>query len=335
MAVKVGLIGFGFMGKMHMSIYAKNPEAELVAICDATAERLTRESLAQGGNIDIGDLGDFDFEGLSKYSDFDKFIKHKDIDVVDICLPTYLHCEYTVKALQAGKHVICEKPIAMNVEQADRMIQTAEKAGKELFIGHCIRFWPEYAWLKQVVDQKRYGAVRSAIFKRVSTLPTWSWENWILDEKLSGDAALDLHIHDTDYISYLFGKPKDICSRGASVLTDGLDIITTHYIYDHVPLVLAIGSWGSPGAFPFEMAFTVLCEKATIKFSTSDSPALSVYTADGGVENPELDPTDGYAREIDYFLGCLKQGRKPETVTPQDARNALELVLKEIENAAG
>ena len=112
-----------------------------------------------------------------------------------------------------------------------------------------------------------------------------------------------------------------------------MDIITTHYIYDKIPLVTAIGSWGSPGSYPFEMAFTVLCDGATIDFSTSHSPMLSVYKTDGSVEQPQVESGDGYSREIDYFLSCIKNNQKPSIVTPQDARNSLELVLKEKENS--
>ena len=335
MAIRVGLLGLGFMGKMHMSIYAKNKDAELVAICDSTAENLTKESLSQGGNIEIGGLADFDFDAVPKYSSFDEFIKHDGLDLIDICLPTYLHSEYAVKAFENGKHVICEKPIALDLGQADKMIAAADKAGKELFISHCIRFWPEYAWLKEALDEKRYGAVKSAIFKRMAPLPVTSWDNWSIDSKLGGDGAFDLHIHDTDMINYLFGKPQDVYARASSVLSSGLDIIATQYIYDDVPVVLAVGSWGSPGSYPFEMVYTVLCEEATIEYSSSKNPTLSVYKKDGPVENPEIPPGDGYAGEIEYFIGCIRDGRKPEIITPGSARDSLEIVLKELDSAKG
>lgn len=334
MAIKIGLIGLGFMGKMHLSIHAKNPDVEVAAICDINPDINNPDYLTKGGgNIDLGDTGGFDYDAVAKYSRFDEFIKHDGLDVVDVCLPTYLHCEYTVKSFEAGKHVFCEKPIAVAVGDADKMIDASEKAGQSLFVGHCIRFWPEYAWLKKAVDEKRYGNVKAATFRRVSPLPTWGWDNWLLDEVRSGAAALDLHIHDTDFIYYLFDKPRDIFSQGASVLTDGMDIITTQYIYDNGPIVSATGSWGSPETYPFVMAFTVLCEQASIEFSTAHDPTLAVHKTDGNVEQPQVEPGDGYSREIDYFISCIKADKKPAVVTPRDARYSLELVLKEIENA--
>jgi predicted dehydrogenase len=334
MSIKIGLIGVGFMGKMHLSIHAKNPDVEIVALCDINPDLNDSDYLTKGGgNIELGDLGGFDYDAAAKYSSFDEFIKHDGIDVVDVCLPTYLHCEYTVKSFEAGKHVFCEKPIALAVEDADKMIDASEKAGKGLFVGHCIRFWPEYAWLKKAIDEKMYGEVKSATFRRVSPMPIWAWDNWLTDEARSGAAALDLHIHDTDFIYYLFGEPGDLFSQGASVLTDGMDMINTQYIYDDGPIVSAIGCWGSPGTYPFEMAFTVLCEKATIEFSTSHDPMLAVHKTDGSIERPEVESGDGYSLEIAYFISCIKDGKKPVVVTPQDAKSSLAIVLKEIENA--
>ena len=334
MAVKIGLIGLGFMGKMHLSIHAKNPDVEVVAICDINPDINNADYLAEGGgNIDLGDLSGFDYNAIAKYSSFDEFIKDDSIDVVDVCLPTFLHCEYTVKSFEAGKHVFCEKPIALTTEDAGKMIAASESAGKGLFVGHCIRFWPEYAWLKKVLDKKMYGEIKAVTFRRVSPIPTWAWDNWLTDEARSGAAALDLHIHDTDFVYYLFGEPRDVFSQGASVLTDGMDMISTQYIYDDGPIVSAISSWGSPGTYPFVMAYTVLCEKATIEFSLAHDPMLAVHKTDGSVEHPEVEAGDGYSLEIEYFLSCIKEGKKPVVVTPEDAKNSLALVLKEINNA--
>jgi predicted dehydrogenase len=334
MPIKVGVVGFGFMGKMHTNIWGTHPDVELTAICDPNVDALSKDKLVTEGNLATGSVETIDLDKIAKYSDYDKFLDHERLDVVDICLPTFLHCDHTVRALDSGKHVMCEKPIALTLEEADKMINAAKKSNKSLFIAHCIRFWPEYAWLKQAVDEERYGKVKAAIFKRVSPLPGWGWNNWLLDQKRSGDAALDLHIHDTDFIYYLFGKPKDIYSQGASVLTSGTDIITTSYIYDDVPVVFAIGSWGSPGTYPFEMAFTVLCDQATIEYSINKTPTLTVYKTDGSTEQPELEPGDGYTREIEYFADCIKNGRKPTVVTSDDARYALELTLKEKNKAS-
>jgi len=333
MSIKVGIVGFGFIGKMHLSVYLKNPDAEVVTICDLSKDALKKENLTKGGNIDLGEIDEKKLNQIAAYSDFDEFLNHDGLDLVDVCLPTYLHCDYTVRALGKGKHVICEKPMSLTLKEADKMIAAAEKSGKSLFIAHCIRFWPEYVWLKQAVDENRYGRVGAAIFKRVSPMPTWTWENWIIDEKRSGDAALDLHVHDTDFVNYLFGKPQEVFSRGAAVVTGGMDMITTQYIYKDVSMVLAIGSWGSPSNYPFEMAFTVLCEKATIEFSSSKKPTLIVYKADGSIEHPEVDKADGYTREIEYFLNCVKDGKKPTMVTPQDGRFAVEFVLREKKKA--
>ena len=98
--------------------------------------------------------------------------------------------------------------MALTVTDCDRMIQAARKSGKILQIGHCVRFWPEYAKAKEIVDSGKYGRVVAAMFQRLGAAPGWSVDNWFINEKRSGGVALDLHIHDTDYVQYLFGMPK-------------------------------------------------------------------------------------------------------------------------------
>ena len=114
--------------------------------------------------------------------------------MVDVCLPTDLHAEVTVAALEAGKHVLCEKPMALTVAECDRMVAAAKASGRFLMIAHCIRFWPEYIALKEIVDSGQYGKVTSALFRRISGLPKWS--EWFPNPQRSGGAILDLHIHD-------------------------------------------------------------------------------------------------------------------------------------------
>ena len=332
MPLKIGIAGFGFMGKTHLGVYSDNPDAEVVAICDASAAAI--KNLDRVGNIEVGGLEQVDFGAITVYTDYADFLAHDRLDIVDICLPTHLHCDHAIKAFTTNKHVICEKPISVTTEEADRMIAAAGKANKNLFIGHCIRFWPEYAWLKQAVDDKKYGAVKAAVFRRVSALPTWSSDNWLFDRKRGTNAVLDLHIHDTDFIHYLFGKPRKVYSRGTPVMTGGTDVISTHYIYDAVPVVSAFGSWGSPGGYPFEMTYTVFCEKATLEYSSRNNPTLSVYHIDGSVQQPDLGSEDGYTREIRYFLNCIKNRKGPAIITAEDAKYTLELVVLEEKGTA-
>ena len=219
--INVGIIGFGFMGKMHFNCYRKMKNVRVAAMCDIEPDKFTRKG-GTAGNIKGADKP-LDFTGVELFHDFDAMLKKADLDAISITLPTYLHCEYTLKALKAGLNVLCEKPMAMTVQECEKMAAAAQKSRRILQVGHCIRFWPEYAKTKEIIDSGKYGKVKAATFQRLSLTPTWSWQNWLLDNRKSGGANLDLHIHDSDYVQYLFGMPKSVFSRGAKSPSKALD----------------------------------------------------------------------------------------------------------------
>ena len=170
------------------------------------------------------------------------------------------------------------------------MITEAKRSGKTLQIGHCVRFWPEYAKAKQIVDSGEYGKVIAAIFQRLGSAPTWSKDNWFMDEKRSGGVALDLHIHDTDFVQYLFGMPCAVSSFGAKGLSGELLHIVTRYLYDDDKVVIAEGSWAMMPSFGFEMSFNIMTEKATIVYDLTREPAFKLCPAKGQFFTPEVKP---------------------------------------------
>jgi len=333
--VKVGLIGIGFMGNMHFGCYRENPKARIVAIADIDKKKLSGDWSDIVGNI-AGGAGVVDLSGIKTYDSAEKLIADPEIEYVDICLPTYMHAKYAVKALEAGKHVFCEKPIALTLRDADRMLAAAGKAGKNLMVGQCIRFWPEWAWLKDVLKKKKYGRIMSVHFSRLSPFPTWGWRNWLGRASCSGGAAVDLHIHDTDFICYVFGLPKRVTSVAAKGPSKGYDHIETIYHYESNIKITADGGWEGQPALPFRMAYQVFCRDATIEYDCRMDPPLSIYLKDGSVRTgkDELIPAgDGYHAEINYYIDCVAGGKKPALCKPEDARNSLAVVLKEISSA--
>jgi len=195
--LKVGLIGLGFMGSTHLENYlrleAEGVPVKLVAICDIDEEKFKGKAVT--GNIETGS-SKVDFSRFELYTDIDEMLNKGGFDYIDIALPTYLHAEVTIKALNKGYHVLCEKPMAMNSEECAKMIEAAKKAGKTLMIAQCLRFWPEYEYLKECVDSGRYGKVISGYFFRGGTTPIWSHDNWLLQNEKSGGCLMDQHIHD-------------------------------------------------------------------------------------------------------------------------------------------
>ncbi len=331
--VKIGVLGVGFMGKMHFNCHRANPRAKVIALSDLDPAKLAGDWSKIGGNIADKRAAQVDLSGLRLYAPPSELFKDPDVDVVDITLPTFLHADYAIAALEAGKHVVCEKPMALSLAECDRMLAAAKAAGRLLFVAHCIRFWPDYKVLKQIVASGKYGKVVTATFWRKSLTPTWSWDNWLLDAPRSGSAVVDLHIHDTDYVNYVFGRPAFVKSSGVigAVSNTGVDAIVTHYVYPDGPHVVAEGTWALAPGFGFTHGFCVVFEKATVEMDCRSGKPLTVHTLKGKTLTPKLPKDDGYVAELKHFVDCIGKGKVSDIVTAEDARAALAVCLAEEE----
>lgn len=319
MSVRVGILGLGCMGQCHIGAYKKVRTARVEAVCDIDEKK-------RGG--DIGVFGKIDVSGYRIYADAAKLLKDPGLDAIDICLPTHLHAKYTLAALAAGKHVICEKPMARSAAEARTMVKAAQRAGKQLFLAHCIRFWPQYVKAREIVLSGKYGAVRTARFCRIGGTPTWSWKNWLHTPQWSGMAALDLHIHDVDFVQYLFGKPKAVRSQGMSLRGKGFDHIVTAYEYGKDQLITAEGSWAYPSAFPFGMSFSILMEGAALEMKADLS--LTLYPQQGKPKAVAVPKGDGYEHELRHFMDCILRNEVSPVVPPESALRSIQLVEAEI-----
>jgi predicted dehydrogenase len=326
--VRVGILGMGFIGQQHFGTWKDVEGAEVVAVADKEIDRVAEAATAIGGNI--GDAAPIDLSGLQRYTSLEAMLDAGGLDVVDVCLPTFLHPPLVETAFTAGVHVICEKPMALDVEKCDEMLAAAEESGKMLFLAHCIRFWPEYEVLARMVSEGELGRLVSLKLTRVSPSPFWSQGGWLNDPERSGGALLDLHIHDADFVMSLLGMPPAVLSRAGNIRPGGpkVDHVITEYLYDDM-VVVAEGGWAMPPNYPFEMAFEALGEKGCLSFSTSHSPMLTLYPMAGGAVTPEYRATTGYQQELEYFAGCIRDGRQPQRVTAFDGREAVRLIMAE------
>lgn len=331
--LKIGIVGFGFMGRMHFANWQQMPGCQVVAICD------TNPDVKQAAQEAVGNIGGaaqkIDFDKLKIYSDFDTMLAEADLDALSIALPTNLHTDFSTKALAAGVHVLCEKPMALSLAECDQMMAAADQSGKILQIGHCVRFWPEYAQAQEIVQSGKYGKVLAATLQRLSAPPTWSVDGWLDNEKLSGSVALDLHIHDTDYVLYLLGTPTAVHSAAVRApQTQSMLYIVTNYLYGDRAVVTAEGSWGMTPAFGFEMSFNILLESATLVYDCTRDPAFRVCPADGEAILPEVASHDGYWLEIEHFLRRIQGEDVPPVTTLEQSRESVRIVQAEIESAS-
>ena len=321
--LKVGLIGCGFMGAMHANCYKNIEGVELVAFADIRKEKA--EELAVGTNATI-------------YGDGKELIANANVDIIDICLPTYLHAEYAMLAMDKVKYVFVEKPVALTVEEGKKMIEKSKTTGCQVQVGQVIRFWDEYVELKKIIDSGIYGKVVNANFRRLSPRPTWGWKNWLLDSKLSGGAGQDLHIHDVDYALSLFGEPKNFYSVKNSI-GEKNSYVNTIMQYDDF-VVGVEGTWDLPSDYPFTATFRVVFEKAVVE---NAGGKFMLYTKDGvneikiekkelvgGVEGGNISDLGGYYNELVYFCDRAKKGEKVEKATLCNGVSSLEFLLKEL-----
>lgn len=336
--VKIGLIGLGFMGSTHWRIYKSLPGVKIVALADVDAAKRTGDVSKVVGNIGGGDnSAPLDMSGVTAYEDAFEMIAATDADIIDICVPTPFHSQYLLAAIKAGKHVFCEKPLCRNLEQLAE-IRAAVNASDRFFnAGMCVRAWPEYDAAKKLIDSGSVGEVKSALFRRLSpSVDGNAWNNWFMNDEMAGGAALDLHLHDADFICHLFGRPQAVSSFGVRGVTsdNGIDHIMTAYNFGNGKLITAEGGWCAPNTVPFEMSFQIVCEKATIKL---DASGFHLFWNDGKVEVPETGdaslPT-GWHRELKYFTDCVRDGVTPDRwQTPESIFDSLTVVMAEIESA--
>lgn len=330
MSVKVGLLGFGGISKSHFRGYeqlaSENAGVELVAICDIDPEQFKK---AEAINIDTG-KGKYDLSKQRLYTDVDDMLANEELDMVDICLPTYLHAEYAIKMLKAEKNVLCEKPMSLRYEDCLKMIDAAREVGKRLMIGQCLRFEPLYTCLKDFVDSGEFGKVRYMFFDRLSGLPRWGFEGWYRDEKRSGDCPLDLHIHDVDMIRFLVGEPESVSAVTQSGTTPK-QLIHSTFKYKDIPVVVATGSWLEGYKKGFEMKYRVGFEKAEVVL---DGGKVTVYPMDKTLNGGEpyvleLPHKNRMAEEIRYLAHSIEDAAfVNETNTPESAAATVALVEK-------
>ncbi len=325
--IRVGLIGCGFMGTMHANCYKNLEGVEIVALADIRKEKA--QELSAGTNAVI-------------YGDGKELIDNANVDIIDICLPTYLHCQYALLAMDKVKYVFIEKPVALTNDEANQLIEKEKATGCNVQIGQVIRFWDEYVKLKEIIDSKQLGKVVNANFRRISPIPTWGWNNWLLTTALSGGAAQDLHIHDIDYVLSVFGKPNKTLSIKNSV---GLENSYINSLLQYDDFAVGVeGTWDLPTSHPFEATFRVVFEKGVVE---NAGGKFALYTENGvediviekveikgdGFKGGNISDLGGYFNELLYFTDMAKAGKKIERATLVDAAKSLEFVLEEIKNA--
>ena len=290
--VRVAVLGLGFMGTTHVRALRATPGAVLEAIYSGDARKLAGDFSAVRGNL--GDSGgSVDLSGVKKYQTIPELLADPDIDAVDLCLPTDLH-PFAIPVMQTGRHVLVEKPMALDSDLADHMVRQSEALGKVLMVGHVLRFWPEYVSL-----QERIRRPCSAVFHRECATPDWG--EWLLQPGRSGGGIFDLVIHDLDICLHLFGPPDRFSARCSG------ETLEAELNYADGTTASITGGWLAAGT-TFHASYEVTWDGGRMGYDSSTAAP------------PQPDP---YASEIAYFVECCAEERVPQRCPPRESADAV------------
>lgn len=319
--LKCAILGFGGMGHFHASQYPGQKDVELVALCDIDPKKFEDAE----ATINLGSSGKSDISSLRKYLSYEEMVKAEkgNLDMLDICLPAYLHAEYSIRAMKDGFNVLVEKPMALSVKDCDRMIAAKKKTGMKLMVAQCVRFDPGYKLLASLIESGKYGKLQKLDMYRYGIYPTGS-SGWYMDANLSGGAIIDLHLHDIDWLQSVMGTPKQIVTFGNIGVSGGYDEVDNIFSFSRQDaIVRAMGSWMRAGHF--KSGFTAIFEKAVLHKDGEQPRLTDIY---GKEKKLSFKPgeTNNYFNEIAYFAKCARTGKEPEFCLPSSTRETVRII---------
>lgn len=314
----IGLVGLGFMGRTHLQAYKHIDTAHVAAIC--TRNAVTDEEV----------LSEYD---VSFVTDYEALLCSEDIDIIDICLPTYLHEEYILKAAKARKHIICEKPLSLTVESAERIVREVNQHNVRLYVGHVLRFWPEYEMIKAYCMSEQLKGLEVVHAKRLGQAPRWS--NWFQYPEKSGGALFDLHIHDIDFVTYLLGRVEKVYAVGKQNSFGAWDHVMTTLTFQNGCKAFVEASQRMPTGFPFTMSFRGQAAQATIEFEmlagenieqTEQSTNHLTFYKNTKKSSIQAPPGDAFQRELSYFIDCIDKNQENQIIPLDDVLYTLRIL---------
>jgi predicted dehydrogenase len=320
--MKIGIVGAGFMGTTHAAGWAETP-ATIVGFTAETPQEAN--SLAKRYATDV-------------YSSLDEMLS--DVDVVDICSPTHLHYEMALKAAAAGKHIVCEKPLARTTKQAREIVAACYKAGVQLLVAHVVRFFPEYALAHSAVVEGQIGNPGVIRLHRGSYRPKKPAGNWFLDEVKSGGILMDLMIHDYDYARWVAGEVESVSARRVTQRHPDAPVDYGLVILSHRSGALShiAGAWAYPPP-TFRTHLEIAGDRGLIEFdSDGTAPIQNLILKSSGSNTPDValpsSPVSEspYTTQIKEFYRALVEGTTAR-VSAVDGLAAVQIAEAALESA--
>ncbi|MDR3336673.1 MAG: Gfo/Idh/MocA family oxidoreductase [Treponema sp.] len=302
--LKIGIAGLGGIGRVHAATYAHLEDCTVGAAAEPSA----------AGQKTAAEFG------ITCYANLADMLADSSIDVVDVCTPSFMHKNCVIQALESGRPVICEKPLALNGADAREMYALAEEKGLQLMVGHVLQFSPVSRLLHTLVESGEYGRALDAVFLRLSACPQWGRDGWLFDKAKSGLLPFDLHIHDLDLLISLFGIPEkyDVVSGGR----EGLGYKEYYrFLYHYSNLNVCCEAAWYNADIPFTATWRVYFEKAVALYDGVNATAYAFDQAPRQFDVEEkikiptginIPPTGMFYEELGFFLNRIRQGRGPQ-----------------------
>lgn len=316
--IKIGIVGIGGMGTVHYSNYKHIEGCRVVAaVCGSEQSREKAKEL-----------------GLTPYADIASMVRGEEIDVIDVCTPTYLHKQHVLESLGLGKHVIVEKPAALHKKDAEEMFAFAAEKGLLLFVAQVVRFAKESEILYDAVKSGKYGKPLDGYFARLAGRPQWIKGGWLFDKEKSGVLPFDLHVHDLDLIISLFGKPGRFSCTSCGRPEAGIrEQYRFNYTFENLN-VTAEAAWFNVN-YPFRASWRVYFEKALLE---NDGAKVTLYRPG---EEPfvydleekvavstgiNLPATGMFYNELSHFMTCIEKGVSSDRVSSDQIIAGVEIM---------
>jgi UDP-N-acetylglucosamine 3-dehydrogenase len=308
--LRIGIVGAGDISARHAEAYEKIPGTVIAAWVDAVPEKARQRAERFGGAI---------------RPSMERLLEAGEVDIVDLCTPDALHTSQAAAALRAGCHVLCEKPLGVDLDDAMRVVAQARESGKVFMVGQVLRFFPAYRWMHRFLGEASIGVPFAVSASRLNPYP--QWRGWFRDGTLSGGAVLDLMVHDADYCHWLFGRAKRVSAIGRR---------DRHGIWNHVQALVSFRSgvaatleagYLMPAGFPAAFLLRVICENGCVEYTNRAERPVTVFEPGQEPQSPEISAGDPFLDEIRHFIGCVERNERPTIVRPEEALHSLAIVL--------
>ena len=321
--LNLGIAGMGYMGRVHLEASRQVPGVQVLAVATLEPEKIRAT-----------------YPGLTIYPGYPELFRDGRLDAVIICLPTDLHEAATVKAAEHGRHILCEKPMGLDAASAQRMLQAAQAHGCILMVAHVLRFWPQYARIKELIEAGEVGSIRSVSAYRLSKFPDWS--DWFRNPARSGGCLLDLQVHDVDFVHWILGHPQSVYTVGTRTSPGSWDHVHTTLNYPQAQATIEASSL-MPSSWPFSTGIHVLGTAGALEYTfrvganiqerEQASHFFRLYKSDGAVSEPSASTEDAFAAQLRYFAHCVAQRQPPHLCPPEETCQVMQVMTASRQSA--